>query len=83
MIGSQTAFDEIAEFIASMDPRKLVAFKASEAVQNQIDHLLEKNREDALTADERVELEHFLMLDHLISLAKIRAEKKLRLLQPA
>jgi hypothetical protein len=77
MIAHYTAYDEIAAFIASMDPRKLIQYQASATLQSRVDTLLEKNREQGLSESEKQELEHYLVLDHLISLAKIRAYKLL------
>ncbi len=77
MTAHYTAYDEIAAFIAGMDPRKLIQYQASTPLQNRVDTLLEKNQEQGLSADEKNELEHYLVLDHLISLAKIRAYKLL------
>jgi hypothetical protein len=42
MIAHHTAYDEIAAFIASMDPRKLIEYKASDPLQSRVDTLLEK-----------------------------------------
>jgi hypothetical protein len=35
-------YDEIADFMAGIDPKKVVAFKPSEANQNRLDALLGK-----------------------------------------
>jgi hypothetical protein len=77
MIAHLSIYDEIAEFIASMDPLKLIHFNASPSLQIRVDSLLEKNQGEGLTAEERSELEHYMVIDHLISLAKIRAQKML------
>lgn len=78
MITHHVAYDEIAEFIASMDPGKLVEYHAPASMQNRVDELLEKRQASALTAEEDNELQHYLVVDHLISLAKIRARKILK-----
>jgi hypothetical protein len=77
MVSANFAYDEIAGFIASMDPQKLIQFKASEKLQQRVDDLLYKNTEGQITEEERSELEHFLVIDNIISLAKLRAQKLL------
>jgi hypothetical protein len=77
MVSANFAYDEIAGFIASMDPQKLIQFKASEKLQRRVDDLLYKNTEGQITEEERSELEHFLVIDNIISLAKLRAQKLL------
>ncbi len=73
MVQNLSIYDEVATFMASMNPAKVVAFKASEAHQARLDLLLDKQQEDGLTADEKSEIEHFLMLNRIIGLAKARA----------
>ncbi len=73
MVVHRAAYDEIAEFIADMAPQKLAEYHASPSLQDRVEYLLDKNQEDGLSESERSELEHYLLIDHLISLAKIRA----------
>ncbi|MFN0013918.1 MAG: hypothetical protein ACKVU2_05165 [Saprospiraceae bacterium] len=70
-------YDEIAGFMAGMDPKKVVAFKPSEINQDRLDALLDKQREHGLTLEEKSELEHYLIINRIISLAKARALKLL------
>lgn len=69
----QTVYDEVATFMASMNPEKVIAFKPSKANQNRLDFLLDKQKEKGLSNTETSELEHFLMLNRIIGLAKARA----------
>ncbi|PWK29195.1 hypothetical protein LV89_00033 [Arcicella aurantiaca] len=69
----QTVYDEVASFMASMNPEKVIAFKPSKANQNRLDFLLDKQTEKRLSKDELNELEHYLMLNRIIGLAKARA----------
>lgn len=77
---AQQGYDEIAALLAEMDPAKLVSFKASPALQDRVDFLLEKNREEGLTEDERVEMEHYLIINRLFTIARIKARRKLNAL---
>jgi hypothetical protein len=73
MIQNLSIYDEVASFMAAMNPAKVVAFKASAAHQERLDMLLDKQKEDGLTPDEKSEVEHYLMLNRIIGLAKARA----------
>ena len=68
-----SVYDEVAAFVASMNPEKVIAFKASDAHQDRLDFLLDKQIESKLTRKEKNELEHYLMLNRIIGLAKARA----------
>lgn len=71
-------FDEIIDFLTSCpSPDAVVAFKPSVALQNRADMLLEKNRQGTVTTEERQELDYFMVIEHLMRLAKARARKRL------
>ena len=78
MTATASIYDEISGFIASMNPEKVVQFRPSSAQQERLDDLLDKQREDGLTSDEKNELEHFLIINRIIGLAKARAMKMLQ-----
>lgn len=67
------AYDEIAVVLANLDPQKIIQLRPSESAQARLRHLLDKNREEQITAEEMQELDRILALDHLISLAKAHA----------
>jgi hypothetical protein len=68
-----TVYDEVANFMATMNPEKVIAFKPSEANQNRFDLLLEKRKQNELNVEEKSEIEHYLMLNRIIGLAKAQA----------
>lgn len=74
---AQQGYDEIAALLADMDPAKLIASKASPVLQERVDELLEKNREEGLTEKEKIEMEHYLIINRLFTKAKIKARRKL------
>ncbi len=72
------AFDEIVDLLTSCpSPEEILSFKPSEKMQNSVSQLLEKKRNDNLTEEERHELEHFMIIEHLMRVAKLRAKKRL------
>ncbi len=75
---AQSGYDEIAALLANMDPAKLLSAKASQAFQERLDMLLEKNREGELSNEEKIEVEHYLIINHLFTVAKVKARRKLK-----
>lgn len=68
-----SAYAEVAEFIAQMAPERVLAFKISAPVRKRVTVLLEKQQIQALTPEEKREVESYLVIDSLVSLAKARA----------
>lgn len=73
----QTLYDDVANFIANMNPTKILELKAPLEAQERVQALIEKEKESALTATEKDELDHFLVLERLIRLAKAHARQRL------
>lgn len=71
-------FEELAELLAGMNPEKVLAFRTSIKAQERLETLLWKNKEGkGLTEVEKNELEQFMLVEHIVSLAKARALKRL------
>ena len=70
---TQSVYNEVAEFMANMNPSMVVAFKPSTANQTRFDFLLDKQTDSGLSNDEKTELKHCLILNRIIGLAKARA----------
>lgn len=70
-------YDEIAELLANMNPAKVIQFHASKEAQHRLEELLEKNKEGMLTEDEKIEIERFMAVEHIVRLAKTRAHQRL------
>ncbi len=69
-------YDEIIDFIASgTTPQSLIDFKISEDAQEYLEELVYKHKVGKLTTEENKELDNFLVLEHIIRLAKARAYK--------
>ena len=69
----QQTYNTIADFIASMNPSKVLELKASTEMQNRLESLISKEKSSGLSAFEKDELDHYIVLERLIRLAKIRA----------
>lgn len=70
------AYEEIIDFIAAgTTPKSVVEFQPSEMVKERVADLIFKEKTDGLTTDEKTELDHYLLLEHLLRLAKARAHQ--------
>jgi hypothetical protein len=71
-----TAYEEIIDFIASgTSPEKVIAFRPSENLQSRVSDLLFRNQNESLNSEEKSELESYMLLEHIMRLAKARAFK--------
>ncbi|WP_293367077.1 hypothetical protein [Microcoleus sp. CAWBG50] len=69
---------QILEFIASLpSPQEILALRLSDAVQTEIDTLLEKNRTEGLTPIEQRLWQQYEFVEHLVRIAKAQALLKL------
>ena len=68
------AYHEIIDFIAAgTTPEDVANFHPSPEAQKRIADLLERDREQGLSPDERAELDHFMELEHILRMAKAKA----------
>ena len=73
----ETVYDHVADFIADMNPTKLLELRATEVARERLTELIEKEKELGLTLVEKDELDHYLVLERLIRLAKAHARQRL------
>jgi hypothetical protein len=66
--------DEIVDFLVEqIPPQSLANFKASEKARQRVWSLIAKEKESGLLPDEKLELDDFLRLEHLVVMAKAKA----------
>ena len=70
---ASSVYDSVADFIASMNPEKVLELRADPDMQDRLEELIEKEKMTALSAEEKEELDHYIVLERLIRLAKARA----------
>lgn len=76
--GSGLGIEDIIELLVSRPtPEQILAITPSTGLQNRMSALLESSKIGALTKAEAAELERYLMLEHLVRLAKSRAYQNL------
>jgi len=70
---------DVLEFLANLPtPEEILALKPSEALQQQISALLEKNRAVGLTLEEERSWQQYEYVEHLVRVAKAKALLRLR-----
>lgn len=71
-----TAYDELAELLSRVEPERLLNLRATEDMQNRLEFLIEKSKAVDLNKAEKDELDHYIVLERLVRLAKIRARAR-------
>ncbi len=71
------AYQEIIDFIASENPKQVIGFTPSQAAKQRVLDLIEKEKSLALSEEEKPELEHYMQLEHIMRLAKAKAQQLL------
>ncbi|HLO86033.1 MAG TPA: hypothetical protein VK203_13645 [Nostocaceae cyanobacterium] len=67
-------YDEFIDFIAAgTTPQSMIDFHLSETAQERLEDLIYGAKNNELTQEEKQELDYFLMLEHIITLAKAKA----------
>jgi hypothetical protein len=70
---------EVLEFLARLpSPEDILTLQPSEALQNRVNSLLEKNQVSRLTAEEERDWERYQYLEHLVRMAKTQALLRLK-----
>lgn len=68
-----SVYDSVADFIASMNPQKVLELKAAPEMQQRLEDLIDQEQSRGLSLEEKDELDHYIVLERLIRLAKARA----------
>lgn len=70
------AYEEIIEFIAAgTTPAAVVSFRPSAGTKKRVAELIEQEKTSGLSSEEKSELDHYMQLEHLMRLAKVRAHQ--------
>ncbi len=74
---AQLAYDHVADFIATMNPAKILELRAPESMRLRLEELIEQEKDGQLSVTDKDELDHYIVLERLIRLAKAHARLKL------
>lgn len=73
-ISINRAYEEIIDFLAGgITSQSLIEFQVSDTVKERVADLIFREKNETLSIDEKSELDHYLILEHLLRLAKARA----------
>jgi hypothetical protein len=71
------AYEELVDFIAAaVTPAALSQLEASRESKERVADLIERQKSGSLTPDEGSELDQYLKLEHVMRLAKARAQAR-------
>ena len=69
------AYDEIIDFITSSpNPKDVLNFRPPSTVIKRVEDLLYKKKTSELSNDENIELDRFMLIEHIMIMAKKRAK---------
>lgn len=70
--------DALTDFLASdPTPEQILAYKLPEALELRTLDLLERNRDNRLSSDEREEMEAFKRMGHFMNMQKLKVRLKM------
>ena len=69
-----SVYDQIADLMATLPPAKIAGLRATDELQERFNQLATKAKEDNLSRQEKDELDHYVVLERLVRLAKLRAD---------
>lgn len=73
------AYDEILDFLsAGTTAEDIAGFRPSAGAQERVRELIERRQQSKMTPAEDEELEEYLRLEHLMIMAKAKAQARLR-----
>ena len=65
-------YDQVAGLLAQLEPKKILAIQASAEMQARFNFLVAKSKDQQISAKEKDELNHFIVLERLFRLIKIK-----------
>ena len=69
-------YGEIIDFLAAgTTPDTIISFRPSESARKRVKNLIRREKTSSLSLEEMVELNHYMQLEHIMRLAKIRARR--------
>lgn len=70
--------EEITSFLsAAPTAAEIIAYEPSDRLDQRLHYLLDQNSADQLSAEEREELDEFLLMSHFLKMLKLKARLNL------
>lgn len=76
LVKSASLYEEVIDFIAAgTTPESVVNFQLSDAAKERLEDAIYRSKTEGLSPEEKIELERFLVVEHIMTLAKGKAYK--------
>lgn len=66
-------FNQMSELISELEPERVLSLNADEEMKDRLEKLIEKSKQEGLNFEEKDELDHYIVLERLVRLAKIKS----------
>jgi len=71
-------YEEIIDFLAAgTTPDAIISFRPSQDAKERVEDLIRREKTSSLSVEDADELNHYMQLEHIMRLAKIRARQYL------
>lgn len=71
------AYEEIIDFLAGgVTPDSLIAYRPSEEARRRVEDLIRREKSEGLAPEETSELNHYMELNYILTLARARARAR-------
>lgn len=72
-------YEEIIDFLAAgTTPDAIISFRPSQDAKERVEDLIRREKTSSLSVEDADELNHYMQLEHIMRLAKIRARQYLQ-----
>ncbi|HFA52215.1 MAG TPA: hypothetical protein ENJ95_24620 [Bacteroidetes bacterium] len=71
------AFEDLIGYLVNNNPDRLLKYHVPSKTQKRIESLLYKEKNSALTKEEKKELDQYMIVEHIFRMAKARALKSI------
>lgn len=79
MVATSKLLERVVHVISDFpSPEQVMSLRATQEEESRLDQLEAKNAAGTLTISERLELEHYLIAEHMVRMAKTNAFSRLK-----
>ncbi len=76
-MGMTRVYEELIDFLAGgFTPDSLIAYQPSLEAKRRVEDLIRREKNEGLMPDETSELNHYMEVEHILTLAKARARAR-------
>ncbi len=79
MVAMTSSLSRVVDILTDApSPERVMSIKGTEEEEARLDYLSQRQLDGLLTVEERAEIDSYLMAEHLVRMAKIKAYSRLR-----